>query len=393
MARDPKGRTDGLKWGEGTISQRPSGSWQARWSEAGANGIPVRRSKSFPSQDLAEDHLRHVHRAVRDGRYVPPSERTVADLVNDWLERGRHHWKPSTYISYAQRAKSHVLPHLGSIRAETITTPRVQHWIDQLVRSGFDPGTVDSAHRVLSGALREAVRLGALPVNPATGIRKPPLVMKESPTWTSADVAAVTRTLRDEPMWSALYRVALSTGMRPGELRALQWRDLDLAAGLITVRRTITKDAQGLVVMGATTKTGRSRVIAISSACVRALSSWRTAQIARRLACSNWQADDIVFDRGDGRFLPLTTWQRRHTQLIEDAGVTTITLHQLRHSHATLELAAGTHPKLVSDRLGHRSIQTTLDRYSHVTPDLAKAAAEALDARLFGDDDATTKAV
>lgn len=389
-------KDSGLRYGEGTIAQRPSGGFQAQWIEAQPDGRALRRSRTFPTRDQAEDHLRTVYRSIRDGRYVPPSERTVAELVRDWLDRGQRRWKPSTHASYRQRAEQHVIPPLGNLRAETLTTPRVQHWVDGLVRAGYDASTIDGAHRVLGGALREAVQLGIIPQNSAAGARKPPVQLKESTTWTAPEVGRIMALVARDPMLDALYRMMLTTGIRPGEARAIAWRDLDLAAATLQVRRTMTKDLDGRVAIGSTTKTNRSRTVALTSSCVKALNRWRLAQKERRLAAPTWHDLDLVFDRGDGRFLPLTTWQKRQDALCRDAGVSRITLHELRHTSATISLESGQHPLVVSQRLGHRSIQTTLDVYSHVSQDLARAAAEALDNQLFGDRDddenATTRA-
>lgn len=397
MGQRSRARSDGLMWGEGTIVDRGGGRIQARWVERQPDGTRKRRARTFHSLDEAEDHLRKLFRDKRDGRYVPPSEATVADLIGDWLTRGRSRWTPSTQATYRQRAETHVLPELGHLRAETLTTPRIQRWIDGMIRAGFDASTIDTAYRVLNGALREAVQIGIIPSNPAAAAKRPPVEIKEAPTWSAAEVEAVRRVVHDDPFWHALYRVALTTGLRPGELRALRWADVDLPNGLLTVRRTITKNADGHVVIGNVTKTRRSRRVVLSAPVVRALTEWRKAQITRRLAAETWHDEDLVFDRGDGRFLPLTTWQKKHEAIIAAAGVRRITLHQLRHSYATLELEAGTHPKIVQERLGHRSIQTTLDRYSHVSLDLQRAAAEALDERIFGADpesaDTTTSGV
>jgi integrase len=385
-----KATQSGLKRGEGTIQDRPNGRAQARWMERQPDGSAIRRHASFPNRGAAEAHLRQVALDVYAGTYVAPSQRTVRDVIADWLERGAARWKPGTYAAYRQRADNHVIPSLGAIKVDALTTPRVQHWVDGLQKAGLDAATIDNVSRILSGALREAVQIGVLARNPATGVRRPPVRSKEPPTWTAAEIARVMSAIGEDPMWHALYRVALSTGMRPGELRALSWPDVQLAAGSITIRRTLSKDKDGRVVMGETTKTGRSRQVAIPPTVVKALKSWEVAQKERRIAAPVWHDDGIVFDRGDGRWLPLSTWQRFHRELCEAAGVTRITFHALRHTSATIALESGEHPLVVSRRLGHRSITTTLDVYSHVSTDMNAAAAQALEAHLFGDADATT---
>lgn len=379
--RRERRRDEGMAWGEGWIRERRRAdgtiAYQAHWLDDGE----TQRARTFASRDEAEDHLRAVLRAKRDGAYAAPSMLTVAHLIDDWLERGARSWKPATLAAYRQRARVHVLPALGDAIAVGLTTPRVQHWVDKMARAGLNATTIDAAIRVLSAALNEAVAIGVLAVNPAKTVRRPAVKQTPKTTWTAQEAARVYAALADDPLWLALYRVALSTGMRPGELRALRWPDVDLAAGRITVRRTITKDADGLVAMGESTKNGKVRAVALPENAVAALTAWRTAQKSRRLAARQW-LDDVVFDRGDGRFLPLTTWQTRHARLCAAAGVPAISLHGLRHTAATLLLERNVHPRIVQEMLGHKDITTTLNVYSHVSTDLQRAAVEALDAWL-----------
>jgi integrase len=181
---------------------------------------------------------------------------------------------------------------------------------------------------------------------------------------------------RDDPVWFSLYLVALTSGMRPGELRALRWSDLDLARSLVVVQRTMTKDADGHVVVGETTKTKRPRAVALPALAVEAL-------VVRQLI-EEPAADAYVFARRDGP-LPLTPGSTITTGSSGWLAVRPITLHQIRHTNATLDLEAGINPKIVAERLGHRSIETTLVRYSHVSIDLQQSAADAFAARVLGE--------
>lgn len=380
-----KGRTDGLKWGEGSIIPKPNGTYLARWWEPLYDGTRKRRAKSFPTADAAEDHLHQVHRTIRDGLYTAPERLTVREVVEQWLERGKGRWKPASQATYRQRAATHVYPSMGAALVHSLTTPRIQHWVDGMVKHGYDASTIDGATRVLSAALREATQIGVLAHNPAIGIRRPPVQTKEAATWTREQITDVIGIVADDPMWSALYRLALTTGMRPGELRALRWADFDAENKTITVRRTVTKDADGRVVIGKTTKTGKSRSIALAGPVVSSLLKWRTTQRVRQLATEHWRPEDLMFDRGDGGLISLHGWQIRHEAIIASAGVPRITLHQLRHTSATQSLESGEHPLIVSQRLGHRSVSVTLDIYSHVSSNLQRTAAELLNQRLFGD--------
>jgi integrase len=241
------------------------------------------------------------------------------------------------------------------------------------------------------GALREAALLGITDRHLGQGVRRPKIGEQTSATWTAEEAKTALRAVRDDPIFGALYHVAIATGLRPGELRALMWEDVNLDAGLITVRRTITKDEEGAEIIAPRTKSKRSRAVAISPATVARLKWHRARQHERQLAHDDWQAMGLVFDRGDGHWLYTSHWQRAHRDLCQRAGVPTIRFHDLRHTSASLELAAGTHPKVVADRLGHTSIEMTINRYSHVTAELQRSAADAFAERYLDDEDSATK--
>jgi integrase len=387
-----KATSDGLKRGEGYIreEQRADGStrYKARWYERQLDGTQKLITRSFNRRDDAEDHLRQTARDKRDGRYVSAADVSVGRVVLDYLERGEHGWKSSTYATYRQRAYSHIIPALGDIRLVELTTARVQHWIDQLTRRrkiddhAISAKTIEEATRLLGGAMQSAVQLDLIRTNPVRGVSLPKARQKQHRTWTDDHMATVLATVADDPMWHALYRVALLTGIRPGEARALQWPDVDLDARTITVRRTITRGTDNREIVGESTKTGRDRSLALPASAADALRLWRVQQARLQLAAESWDSRRFVFTGKNGQFLGGTTWHRQHVAIIAQAGVPAIGVHEMRHSNATVELAAGTHPKIVSDRLGHARIETTLNLYSHVSPDLQRAAIDALDERI-----------
>lgn len=383
-------RSDGLKRGEGGIRERlradGSLSFQARWWDVVPGHEPVLRSKTFLSRDEAEDHLRTVLRTKRDDRYRSPSAMTVSDLVSEYIDRASSRITERTKMTYTRRAASMIDPTIGKRKLDSVTPLDIQRWIDSLSRTGFKPSTIHAAVAVLMGALREAALLGITDRHLGTGIRRPSIRHTERTTWTEAEVKAVLRAVRGDLRFDALYHVAIATGMRPGELRALQWADVDLGAGMIRVRRTITRGTDRSELSVIRTKTGTGRAVALSPSIVERLRWHKVRQKERQLAHEHWQKLDLVFDRGDGHWIYASHWQRYQIEMCERAGVPVIRLHDIRHTSASLELAAGTHPKIVAERLGHANIQITLDLYSHVSPDLQRHAAQALSDRLFDDE-------
>jgi integrase len=226
------------------------------------------------------------------------------------------------------------------------------------------------------------VRLGALPANPVTDTRAPARARSERATWTETQVAAVLTAVRDDPRYHALYLVALTTGVRPGELRALMWSDLDADRGVLTVRRSMTRTDTFRHIIGDGTKTGRRRTIALPAVTVAALATCRADQRQRQIAAPAWRDLGVIFDRGDGNPIPQQTLASVHDRTAARAGVPRITVHGMRHTFATIALANGVHPKIVAEILGHSSIGTTLDIYSHVSVDMQRSVIDSLAERI-----------
>lgn len=180
----------------------------------------------------------------------------------------------------------------------------------------------------------------------------------------------------------ALYVLAVSTGMRQGELLALRWRGVDLDAATLSVTATLQRSSRGFD-FGDPKTYGSRRQIALTGAAVEALRSHRSLQLEERLGCPHWQDMDLVFTTEVGTPIEATNLIRRSFHpLLERAGLPRMRFHGLRHTAATLLLGQGVHPKIVSEMLGHSSIAITLDLYSHVTPTMQDQAVAAMDTAL-----------
>ncbi len=384
MAKRGRPQDRRLKWGDGWVVPRPAKDGTVRYQARRRDGP----AKTFATQGEAEAYLRDTADAIpatAGAQRAPADRQTVAQLVAAYLDRGAPGWAGSTLNYYRRTAKKQIGPELGPIRATELTRARVQRWLDGLAKR-YAPETIRGARTLLAAACRQAVALGLLASNPVTGTKAPPIRVADAPTWTADEVRAVLAAVKHDPLLAAGYRLMLSTGMRPGEWLGLRWSDVDLGRGVVTVRRTVTHNAAGQEVIGASTKGKRDRPIAIPPSTVAALRVWRTAQLERRLAAPFWEDASLVATDDRGRRLRRERWGEWHDKVVAAAGVTRIVPHGLRHSYATLELETGTHPKVVQERLGHTRIQITLDRYSHVSVELQRRATEALERALFGED-------
>lgn len=368
----------GQAWGEGTIRERTNRdgviSYQARYWEVIPGRVPKQRSKTFPTRDGAEDFLRETMRAKRDDKYRSPSSMTLSDLITEHIDRSSTRLSARTVLTYRQRQRKMIDPTIGTRRLTALTPLDLQRWIDGLSRQKFSPSTIHAAVAVVMSALREAALLGITDRHLGTGIRRPSLGKPRSTTWTEAQVKQVLAATRDDELYGALYHVAIVTGMRPGELRALMWDCVDLDRGVIIVRRTITRNEAGEEIIGGDTKTGKDRVIAIAASVVARLKWHRARQRERQLASERWEKMNLVFDSGSGHWLWQSAIKRYQDDLCERLEIPKIRLHDIRHTTATLLVEQNIHAKVISDILGHSSIDITMDRYSHPSTEVQRLA-------------------
>ena len=238
---------------------------------------------------------------------------------------------------------------------------------------------------VLRNALQQAVRWRMLPENPARSVDLPRWEKREMQALTPAEVARFREAAASDP-WAVFFDFALATGMRPGEILALRWEDLDLDAGTVTVRRALV--GAGSRSRFAEPKTPKSRrTIPLPGSLIHALAAHKRRQAVHRLKLGpEYEDQDLVFASATGGPHDARNLADRHLKpILRRAKLPgSFRLYDLRHTCATLLLAAGVHPKVVSERLGHAGITLTLDTYAHVLPGMQRKAADRLEAILFG---------
>lgn len=365
-----------LPRGAGSI-RWAKGAWEGRWFEQDGSRPTLRDTDYYK---VYEELLGRWKRKQL-GQYVAPAEMTIRDLVESYIERriAYRKWKPATINAYRRIAKNYIYPYIGDVRLLAADPPRLQHWVDRLAGK-LQPRSVNAATSLLSAALNHAVGLTIIPSNPCHHIDHPSPEKVMHTTWTVAEIGRVDAALQDEPMWLSLYRLALSTGMRPGELRALTWGDVHFDEGYVLVRRTVASDADGRISVSGSPKSGDARHVPLTAAPRAALLRWQATQVRRSLDPDL----DWIFPGPNHKPMHRSAWYARHRRLITEAAVSEITFHELRHTSATLEMDVKTPTKVLSERLGHKDPAFTMRIYQHVDTELQTDAAEALDRRLFG---------
>lgn len=389
MPRKKKQATRELPRGYGYVQEiqtEPAAKVQARWKDG-----ERWRAKTFTAptldeaRDMANDHLVAMRRARRDGRPVTPSLMTVADLVDVYIERQRASWSGWTEVSNRKHYRNYILPALGDVRLTNLSKADVQHFIDHLVRR-LQATSVRQVVGLLRAACNHAVDLEIIPKSPAAGTKCPQVQRTKHQVWSVSDTSRMLQAIADDPYLDAFYRLTLGTGLRPGEIRGLQWDDLDLTGGSITIRRTATVDRDGQAIVGDRTKTGRDRRIALAPGIVAALITWRQRQAEFLQEAPRRQMRPFVFsERADGSMPAYTVLRKRHEHAIQRAHVPRITLHELRHTFATIAIETGAlNPLVASLVLGHSNVRMTLDTYTHPSTSMQTMSLHALEHLVTG---------
>lgn len=338
---------------------------------------------SWTTRAEAEDALNDIVGRLRRGTYVAPTRLTVEEFITEkWLPAARGTLKPSTAKLYETIVYAYVIPRLGGVPLQSLSAADLNALYGELLRRGrkrADGGrglsatSVRNVHRVVHRALRDAVRWDLIARNPAE-VADPPRAGRPSMvTWSPVELRAFLEHTVEHEL-SALWLLLATTGLRRGEALALRWSDVDLNAGRLSVRQTLSY--VGTRATFSDPKTARSRrSVPLPSETVDALRAHRSRQLEERLAFGPDYANlDLVFARADGSAYAPATVSRTFERLVAELALPHIGLHGLRHGFATMAISAGVHVKVVSEILGHTSTATTSDLYQHVVPSMAADA-------------------
>jgi integrase len=374
-----------------TISKdHKRGTWMFVVDIPSANGkrSQVRR-RGFKTKADAKMALAEVVADSSRGRYVRPAKGTLGVyLVETWLPSRRVNLRASTVLGYEKAIRRISGSPLGQVKLAALDAATLEHFYAWLLTEGgersgpLSPKTVANVAGVLSIALSDAVRLKLLPHSVANDARLPGRQRPEMRAWTEAEASKFLASVADDRLFP-LWRLALATGMRRGELCGLRWRDVDLAARTVTVASTRVV-AERVEVGEPKTKAG-ARVIALDADTVAALAAWRRAQAEERLLVgAGWRDHGLVFVDQVGEPPHPETVTRWWREAVARADVPPIRLHDARHTAATIMLRSGVPVKVVTQRLGHADVAVTMRVYQHVTAQDDVEAADALGRALGG---------
>lgn len=335
----------------------------------------------------AEATLARLLSSSMDGSYIEPTKLTLAQYLSDiWLPAIESTVRISTYTSYRQNIRRHVIPALGSIRLQALTADDLDAFYSALFKSGLSVSTVKNIHVAIRKSLADALRKNRIPRNVAQAATLPKRTTRkpEMKFWTETELRDFLSFVGDlgHRLFAAFYLLAV-TGMRRGEALGLRWTDVDLDKAELTVSQALIQVNQETSFQDP--KNGRSRVVSLDAETVAVLRAWNKAQKEERLALGPGYVDSgLVFTKLDGSELLPSSFSQSFDRIVARTSLPRIRLHDLRHTHATLLLRAGVPVKVVSERLGHATAGFTLTVYSHVMPGQDSDAAERFASLLRG---------
>ena len=328
----------------------------------------------------AEKRLAELLHQFDNGTFTKPGKTTLADYLNRWLKDCC--WSnlaPRTVEGYENIVRRHLIPSLGQIPLTQLKPEHLQYVYTEKLSAGLSHRTTRYMHVTLHKALHDAVMLRIIARNPADAVKPPRVQRHEMHTMNESDIHIFLEFAKSTPYY-ALFYTALFTGMRRSELLAIRWSDVDLILCQLSVTRALHQLQDGSRIFRQPKTAKGRRLISLSPSTAIVLREHREQQEKMRQDLgSTLTEDDLVFCQTNAKPLLPNSVSHAWTKLARRTGLQGIRLHDARHTHASLMLKQGVRPKIVQERLGHASIQITLDTYSHVAPGLQQAAANRFD--------------
>lgn len=364
--------------GEGSIYRRSDGKWCATLTVGyDANGKRRRRYVYGRTKADVLSKLDALRSNTRAGIAVEPSRVTIGEYAESWVETvAKQRVRPTTLANYKRLVKLHVIPHIGGLRLDRLAPLHLQSWQAALEQAGVSPSQRHAAYVLLKTVLSQALRLGLIARNPLDAIDRPRISRKELQILAPAEVRQLLEAAEGHRL-KPLLVLAVATGARQGELFGLQWRDVDLETGVLTIQRTLVEVSGHIEFGEPKTKRSRRRVD-LPRYAVEALRAYRSKQPATPHPAT------LIFTDTLGHPLRRSNFTRRvWHKLLEKSNLPRVKFHSLRHSHITTLLAEGANLKAVSERVGHSRTSMTADVYAHAVEGMQRELASTLD-RLYG---------
>lgn len=315
----------------------------------------------FQTKKEAQEVCAKIINETTEGLYVKPSHLAFYEFIDQWLEYKKTNVRSVTIENYNKLIKNHLIPFFKYKTVQKITYQDISNLYMELSNRLSDR-SVSDVHKVLSAALNQAVKWSIIKINPASLVIKPKTSKKQIKVWTKKESQIFLNEIKDHVLYP-VFHLALSTGLRQSEILALEWKHIDFSKATLKVVQTLSHDGKTISQM-TKTKSG-SRMVTLDQTTLQILKSHQ-----------DQSKHELVFSSSLGNpILPRNILRVFYSHL-KKIDIPKITFHDLRHTHATLLLETGIHPKIVAERLGHSDMRVTLEVYSHVLPNMQKDVAE-----------------
>lgn len=370
--------------GMGTIRLRQDGRWEARYTlgRHPGTGKQIQKSLYAKSRAEAQRKLMQTTLSLLQGAWQPPCKLTLGQWLDSWLAEYSSGLKPLTLAAYQGQINNRLKPLLGAVRLNELDAAQIQRFYNLLSSSAapLAPKTIKNIHGILHRALRQAVELGYLHVNPADSCQLPRAARAEIRPLDEEQISAFLRAISGH-RWENLFAIALFTGIRQGEALGLTWDCVDFSRGGLLIRQQLIKErTPGGGYSFAPLKNDRTRWLTPAPSVMELLRRQKLLQDSwREQAGTAWQESGLVFTNAQGGHLVHCTVYRQFKSIARQIGLPQARFHDLRHSYAAACLRAGDDIKTVQEHLGHHSAAFTLDIYGHVSAQMHRESARRME--------------
>jgi integrase len=367
---------------EGSIYKRPDGRWTSVIN-LGYQGGKLKRQYFYgKTREEVAGKLSEATEKRRQGLPVAFERQTVAQFLERWLnDCVKPCVRPNTYYSYEQNMRLYLKPNLGPIQLSKLSPQHVQSFMNAQLKEGRSARLVQYQRTVLRCALNQAVKWNLVPRNVAALVDPPRYSKPAAAPLNPDEVNKFLEAIKLDPL-QTLFHVALSLGLREGEVLGLRWQDIDFKGGIVRVRVSLQRIDKKLRLVEV--KTERSnRSLPIPRALLSSLRAHRRRQLEQKMvAGAKWQDHDLVFATSKGTPLSARNVIRSYHRLLENGKVKRRRFHDLRHSCATFLFARNIPARIVMEILGHSNINLTMNTYTHVMPEMLRDATQAMNSVL-----------
>ncbi|MEK3885794.1 site-specific integrase [Paenibacillus sp. PL2-23] len=360
-------------------------------------GKRVKRYKTVNVSGIreAEKELVKFRSEVESGQYVVPQKISFSIFVEKWTELyGEKHLEQKTLENYEHLLKNHILPIFGSMKMTDVKPMHILSFLDSLTRNGarkdgknggLSTTTTRFIHRVLKDIFERAVEWQIISSNPVSAVKRPKIKERESEVYDEQEASKLFQALENEPIhWRIMVTLALTTGMRRGELLALEWKHIDFDSSVIQVAQSLSHSKGVNIIKEPKTKNSKRRVSIPDSLIKELQHYYEKSKTMKQQLGDMWQGGErfVVFFSETGKPFYHTAPGKWLSRFIKRNNFKPIRFHDLRHTSATLLINQGVHAKIIASRLGHADIRTTMNVYGHVLQSADQAAANTFNSLL-----------